>query len=291
MTLSHAILRRLIIAAALAVPALAFTLLSTIPSFAAIPPPIYLGTAFDPGSVVSLSTPDIAANNYIDPTGGLDSSSYSISLAGAPDPEASASIVFTYTPGTDVNAAAQVIYYFEIADNTGSTSQMPVTADVAAFLSASSLLDGVGGSVFQIQQVSYISGNTACSTGSPCAVESWVTCAAQTLHSCGASTPISLSVNTTQSLFSNTEYVVELAATAGVNPFVVSPSGTAGGFVDPGFGIDPATPNASNYSFIFSDGIGNPGTGSGTSPVPLPASITLLALGLASLGAMRRRTA
>jgi hypothetical protein len=95
-------------------------------------------------------------------------------------------------------------------------------------------------------------------------------------------------VNTTEALFSNTEYLVELSATASVNPFVASPSGTAGGFVDPGFGIDPSTLNASDYSFLFSAGIGNPGIGSGTSPVPLPGSVTLLVLGFASLGVLRR---
>jgi hypothetical protein len=84
---------------------------------------------------------------------------------------------------------------------------------------------------------------------------------------------------------------VELSATAGVIPLVASPSGTSGGFVDPGFAIDPSTPNASNYSFLFSEGIGNPGTGSDASPVPLPESITLLALGLDGLSAMRRRMA
>jgi hypothetical protein len=271
--------------------AVIFAILSTNPAVAGVPAAVYTGYAFDPGSVVSLSTPGAAGNTYTDATGGLDSSSYSISLAGTPNPTAMANISFTYTPYLDVNASAQVIYYFEIADSTGSTSQTPVTADVTASLSASSFGDGVGGSIFQIQQVSYINGSTVCSLGSPCAVQSWLTCAAQDPFRCAATTPVTLNVNTAESLLSNTEYVVELSATAGVNFSVASPSGTAGGFVDPGFGIDATTPNASDFSFLFSDGIGNPGTGSGTSPVPLPASITLLAFGLASLGAMRRRTA
>jgi hypothetical protein len=264
--------------------AVTIAMLATVPAFAGVPPAVYTGTAYDPGSNANLSSPGSAGNAYTDPTGGLDSSSYSMSLAGTPDPAVSANIVFDYTPYTDVNASAQVFYYFEITNSSGSTAQTPVTADVAAYLSASSFGDGVGGSVFQIQQVSYISGSTVCSTGAPCAVQSWLTCAAQDPFRCAATTPVTLYVNTTESLFSNTQYVVELSAVAGVNYSVASPSGTAGGFVDPGFGIDPATLNASDYSFVFSDGIGNQGPG----PVPLPASITLLGLGLAGLGAMRR---
>jgi hypothetical protein len=277
------------VATGLAVPAMAITILSTLPAVAGVPAAFYRGNAQDPGSNVTLSTPGAASNNYTDPTGGLDASSYAISLAGTPTPAVTASITSNYTPYTDVSASAQVFYYFEIADSTGSTAQTPVTADVTAALSASSFGDGVGGSIFQIQQISYISGSTVCTAGTPCAVQSWFACAAEDPFQCAATTPVALNVSTTESLFSNTVYAVELSATASVNVFVASPSGTAGGFVDPGFGIDPTTPNASDYSFLFSDGIGNPGIGS--SPVPIPASLTLLTLGLASLGVIRRRLA
>jgi len=285
--MSPVTMRLLKLGIAAAVQAVPFTLLATMPALAGVPPAVYTGNAFDPGSVANLSNAGSAGHAYTDPTGGLDASSYSMSLAGTPDPAVSANIVFNYTPYTDVNASAQVRYYFEITNSTGSTDQMPVTADVAAYLSASSFGDGLGGATFQIQQLSYISGSTVCSTGAPCAVQSWFACAAQDPFRCAASTPVSLYVNTTESLFSNTQYVVQLSAVASVNYSVASPSGTAGGFVDPGFGIDPATLNAADYSFLFSDGIGN----QGPAPVPLPASITLLGLGLAGLGAMRRLTA
>jgi hypothetical protein len=287
--MSPVTMRLLKLGTALAIQVLPFTMLASMPVLAGLPPAVYTGTAYDPGSVANLSSPGSAANDYTDATGGLDASSYSLSLGGAPDAAASANIVFNYTPYTDVMSSAQVIYYFEISNGTGSAAQTPVTADVAAYLSASSFGDGLGGATFQIQQVSYISGSTVCSTGAPCLVQSWFACAAQDPFRCAASTPVSLYVNTTESLFSNTQYVVELSAVAAVNFSIASPSGTAGAFVDPGFGIDPATLNASDYSFTFSDGIGN----QGPSPVPLPASFTLLGLGLglAGLGAMRRRTA
>jgi hypothetical protein len=40
--------------------------------------------------------------------------------------------------------------------------------------------------------------------------------------------PLVVNVSTTQSLFPNMEYVVQVSAVAGVNPFAPSPSGTAG---------------------------------------------------------------
>jgi hypothetical protein len=62
---------------------------------------------------------------------------------------------------------------------------------------------------------------------------------------------------------------------------------SASGSVDPYFQIDPSTPDASNYSLVFSAGIGN-----SPLPVPLPASAWLMLSapgGLAMLG--RKRSA
>ena len=50
-------------------------------------------------------------------------------------------------------------------------------------------------------------------------------------------------------------------------------------FVDPVFTIDPGFSGATDYSLLFSDGIGNsPDT------TPLPASLPLFATGLGALG-------
>ena len=58
--------------------------------------------------------------------------------------------------------------------------------------------------------------------------------------------------------------------------------------IDPHFSIDPATPDASQWSFIFSDGISN---GPVLTGVPEPASWTMLLLGLVFAGLAYRRSA
>ncbi|MGO9445091.1 MAG: PEP-CTERM sorting domain-containing protein [Thiobacillaceae bacterium] len=284
---SRTILRVLRLAVVLVVPTVAFTFLSTIPAAAQVPGATYNGSASDPGSNATLSSPGGASNDYTDPDSTLDSSSYSISLAGTPDPQASANVAFTDTPAGDVTASAQVFYYFEVLDSTSTTSQNPVTVDVTAGLSASSFGAGVGGSIFNINQVSYISGSTVCSPGTPCLVQSWFACAGESNPSfiCGGA-PALVSVNTTESLFSNTEYVVELSATAGAYLYAPpgpNPSGTGGGFVDPEFGIDPTTANATHYSLIFSSGIGN------AAPVPEPETCAMMMAGLGMIGFIARR--
>ncbi|MGO9446266.1 MAG: PEP-CTERM sorting domain-containing protein [Thiobacillaceae bacterium] len=263
----------------LAIPAIAQAL--------PLPDAKYTGYGVDPGDVAPLSGPGGAGNAYTDPTGGLDSSSFSISLAGTPTPAAYASIVSTYNPYGGVSASAGVIYYMEIIDGTSSTSHNPVTLDVAAFLSASSFGDGTGGSVFQIQQTSYISGSTACSEGAPCLVQSWATCAAEDPFLCAAGAPVSETVNTTESLLSNTEYTVQLAASAGLNPLIPTSgpyartqSGTAGGFVDPSFQIDASTASASDFSIAFSSGIGN------AAPVPEPSTYGFMITGVGVVAAV-----
>lgn len=89
----------------------------------------------------------------------------------------------------------------------------------------------------------------------------------------------------------NTAYTVYLYATADAQQLVVGTgnnvgSGSADGYVDPQFTIDPMTPNASAYSLAFSDGVGNAAL---VTPVPEPATAWTLAMGLGWL-AWRRRS-
>ena len=79
----------------------------------------------------------------------------------------------------------------------------------------------------------------------------------------------------------NTAYTIRLYATAFAGQLIVNGGnaggGSAEGYVDPQFTIDPMTPNASAYSLAFSDGIGNP------SSVPEPATVWMVAIGLGCL--------
>lgn len=83
----------------------------------------------------------------------------------------------------------------------------------------------------------------------------------------------------------NTLYTVRVFANASAITRVVNGPNQGGGsadaFADPTFSIDPMTPNAAAYSFVFSDGIGN------TAPVPEPQAWALFACGLLVVGGLR----
>jgi hypothetical protein len=69
---------------------------------------------------------------------------------------------------------------------------------------------------------------------------------------------------------------VIMSAQAGANP-----GGSASVFLDPFFSVDPAFPNADQFSILTSPGIGN-------SPTAVPL-LPLFASGLAGLGWLARR--
>ena len=68
-------------------------------------------------------------------------------------------------------------------------------------------------------------------------------------------------------------------------PNCVQGLATASALADPYIYIDPTTPNASQYSIVVSQGIGNTPSGS----TPEPSSLILLGSGLAGLGGVLRR--
>jgi hypothetical protein len=256
---------------------------------ASLPAAIYKGYAPNPPSVGSppeLTHPGTYSQTYnslIDPLGSYQ---FSITLAGAPSPFASAGVA---SGDSQISASGQLAYYFEIV---GPAGQTPVRVDLTASLFATSYGDGSGGAVMQIQQVSgvsfvYSSAGTACTNEAPCAVvgADWGACSVnEAPGDCGGE-PTSVAVSTKESLYSNTTYVVELAASAeAFDPLVkYSASGGGKGVVDPHVAIDPSTPDAAAYSLAFSAGIGN----SLAPAVPEPPSWILLSVGFAGAGLLR----
>ena len=276
-------MKRVVISAlAFAIPFLAIAAIAQ--ASPTLPAAIYHGYATDPGANIPLSGPGSATHAYSDLLNPLDSADFSMTLAGTPDPLASAGVDSSISTAT---ASAQLFYYMEVV---GGSGPVPVTVDVIASLFASSYGDGSGGAAFQIQQVSGISGSTICSSGSPCLVQSWGTCSVASAPGFCVGTPTAISVDTAESLFSNTLYVIEVAASAGspdpLVPYTVTGGGK--GSADPSFAIDPITIDAGAYSLIFSDGIGNPASGPGPSSVPEPATWAVLLAGIGALAALRR---
>lgn len=84
------------------------------------------------------------------------------------------------------------------------------------------------------------------------------------------------------SIFDNLVYRVDVSAGS------VGLYGSGSAMADPSIYIDPTFPNASEYTFEISAGIGNPAP---SLAVPEPMPLTLLGMGLAGIGVvMRRRT-
>jgi hypothetical protein len=102
----------------------------------------------------------------------------------------------------------------------------------------------------------------------------------------GGTTPGSFTLNQKFTFQTNTLYDVHMIAEGGATVNFLG--GTASFFaqVDPIFTIDPTVANADQYSFVFSDGIGN------TPAVPEPSTWAMMLVGFAGLGftAYRRKS-
>jgi hypothetical protein len=224
-------------------------------------------------------------NDVNKPTGSFE---VSITLAGALSPYASAGVT------GEESASGKLFYYFEIVGPGGAT---PVNLDVTASLSATSYGDGSAGAAMLIEQVSgvsfvYSSGGTACSNEFPCTVTgaNWAVCSNNEGQAyCGVERK-SLPLSTTEQLYANTIYVAELATSAEAPDPRVAYSATgegAKGVADPHFAVDSSTPDAADYSLVFSSGIGNAANLT-TPTVPEPATWILLVFGFAGTGLLRR---
>lgn len=253
-------------------------------SLPALPDAIYQGYSPIPpisGTPPELTGPGTYSQTYQDPINVLDSGQVSITLLGAPSPFASAGVDSSISTFT---ASGHLFYYFEIVGGAGAN---PVKLNLTASLSATSYGDGNGGASMQIQQVSGVSfvnnsGGTACSNGAPCGVlgADWAVCSVAASSAFCSGEPDSIVLPSTPlSLFSNTVYLVELAASAGAPDPLVPYSVTGGGkgVVDPQLTIDPS--NTAGYSLDFSPGIGN----SSTPVVPEPSTWILFSVGFAGV--------
>jgi hypothetical protein len=85
--------------------------------------------------------------------------------------------------------------------------------------------------------------------------------------------------HTVYSVIANSFYRIDLTATA-----VVDGLGSASAFVDPYIQIDPSFADASKYTIVLSQGIGN-----AVASTPIPASLAMFATALLAMGAIAYR--
>ena len=165
----------------------------------------------------------------------------------SPFPSVTATAQITNVPQfnrlIDAGANIQLIYYIEVVGPTGFVSVDMTANGTLSFPGSSSGSDqlSVGGSPLTLPDV----------TGS-------------------------FTVNHTYSLFANQPIEVLIRAAANTQGNQLQ---TVTAYLDPFFFIDPSVTNASAYSIITSEGIGNsPAT------TPLPAALPLFVTGLGAMG-------
>jgi hypothetical protein len=224
---------------------------------------------------------------------GATSASGSIAITPSPKISGTASASFTTPPsiynthdgdyGSNGGYSGVLVYYFEIA---GPTSSVAVNAKAVGSYSTTALPSG--GEVEALINFNLIQLDSLGDQVSPWVIRDTAGFNAASFSSGTAASSGGFTENGTYNLFTNTIYQVALQIIANVGILNAgasdpsSPGGTASVFasLDPTFqvasGVDP-----SQYSFAFSDGIGNTAA---VSTTPLPAGLPLFATGLGALG-------
>jgi hypothetical protein len=221
-------------------------------------------------------------------TNPIISSSASASVTGGPDPTVSfgssqGGAGYIGDDGWGPSGQAALTYYLEATSRSGASGM--VTLDMSTSASTDAVASGTPlGNAYANSEASLIissGGNQLVyyfSQSQDCDPIVFDACS-------GAS-----SVNTFKPM---TRLSVLSGASVEVNMYVGgdadiygSGGGTASasGSVDPYFQIDASTPDASNYSLVFSAGIGN-----APQPVPLPASAWLMLSALGGLAMVGRK--
>lgn len=240
--------------------ALGFVLLQGVPAaFAALPPAGVVGkVSFNILEPPPIDVGDFGSYSLSGPVGDLQ-----LDVGATPSPFVSADAQIT--PFFFGRANAIVQYSVQV---TGPTPSVIVRVAVAGGVAGSSSPGGPSGDAFHgfAMKSQWSLEDPASATVFS---EGIVTPALQGSFSDSFSHVVELE------LAVNAVYRVTLIADAGAR------SGSASAFIDPVFSFAPDA--GDGYSFLFSEGIGN------SPPVPEPASFFLLAAGLLTLAAVRRR--
>jgi len=229
---------------------------------------------------------------------GTASTSGSIGLLPSPHISGGGSVSFTTPPaayntrdgqyGSNSYYSGNLNYYFEIA---GPTNSVAVNAKALASYSTSALPSGgvaTGVINFNVTQLDNL--------GDPVSPDiirdSTGSIAVGSYHTPTAAQSGGFTENGTYNLLTNTIYQVALQVIAQVsivNTGDSDPSATGGtasilASLDPTFNIAGGVANPGDYSFVFSDGIGNSAPVSAT---PLPAGLLFSITGFSALGLVR----
>jgi hypothetical protein len=233
---------------------------------------------------------------------GTSSSSGSIAITPEPRIKGGGSVSFTTPPsayntgdgqyGSNAYYSGNLTYYFEIG---GPTSSVAVNAKAVAAYTTSALPSGglASGVInFNVTQL-----DTFGDPISPDVIRDTTgSIAAGSYHNPTAATSGGFTENGTYNLLTNTIYRVAMQVIAQVsivNTGSSDPAATGGSAsilasLDPTFAIASGVANADQYSFVFSDGIGNASPPVSNTPVPAALPLFVSGLGLFGLFGVRR---